>query len=105
MIDKETIEKYNVPGPRYTSYPTVLFGIINGFLPCAMVYFGLLNAMSSHNSLVSMYAMIAFGLGTLPAMLTLGFIKQKKLLSKLNFKKAVPILLIIAALLTILRGF
>jgi oxygen-independent coproporphyrinogen-3 oxidase len=25
MIDKETIEKYNVPGPRYTSYPTVPF--------------------------------------------------------------------------------
>ena len=86
------------------AYPAVLFGIINGFLPCAMVYFGLLNAMSSHNSIVSIYAMIAFGLGTLPAMLTLGFIKQKKLLSKHNFKKAVPILLIIAALLTIFRG-
>lgn len=86
------------------AYPAVLFGIINGFLPCAMVYFGLLNAMSSHNNLISIYAMIAFGIGTMPAMLALGFIKQKKIISKLYFKKAVPFLLIIAALLTILRG-
>ena len=25
MNDKELLQKYNVPGPRYTSYPTVPF--------------------------------------------------------------------------------
>jgi sulfite exporter TauE/SafE len=47
-------------------------GALNGFLPCGLVYSGLLAAASRGQPLMSALAMVFFGAGTLPALLFLG---------------------------------
>ncbi len=48
------------------------FGVINGFLPCPLVYGFLAQAAASGNAVPGMAIMAAFALGTFPAMLIMG---------------------------------
>jgi sulfite exporter TauE/SafE len=48
------------------------FGIVNGFLPCPLVYGFLAQAAASGDAVPGMAVMAAFGLGTFPAMLLMG---------------------------------
>jgi sulfite exporter TauE/SafE len=48
------------------------FGIFNGFLPCPLVYAFAAQATASAHGLSGMLTMMAFGLGTFPAMLMMG---------------------------------
>jgi uncharacterized protein len=87
------------------SFPAFLFGLVNGLLPCGMVYFALLNAITAENMQGAGLAMLFFGLGTLPVMFFLTYLMQnvnKRFQSNLN--RWLPYILTIAALLTILRG-
>ena len=49
-------------------------GLLNGFLPCGLVYFFLATAATSGSLINGALSMLLFGLATLPAMLGLGFI-------------------------------
>ncbi|WP_369806280.1 sulfite exporter TauE/SafE family protein [Sulfurospirillum diekertiae] len=49
-------------------------GLLNGFLPCGLVYFFLAAATTSGSFLLGGFTMAIFGLSTMPAMLGLGFI-------------------------------
>lgn len=49
-------------------------GILNGLLPCGFVYLGLAGAASLGHGLGGMLYMSLFGLGTLPAMLSLSLV-------------------------------
>jgi sulfite exporter TauE/SafE len=87
------------------SVPAFLFGLVNGLLPCGMVYFALLNAITADNMQGASLSMFIFGLGTLPVMFFLTYLMQnvnKRFQSNLN--RWLPYILTIAALLTILRG-
>ena len=48
------------------------FGVLNGFLPCPLVYAFAAQAASSGGALPGLGMMLAFGLGTFPAMLMMG---------------------------------
>ncbi len=48
------------------------FGVVNGFLPCPLVYGFLAQAAASGDAVPGMAIMAAFGLGTFPAMLMMG---------------------------------
>ena len=48
------------------------FGVLNGFLPCPLVYAFAAQAASSGGALPGLGVMLAFGLGTFPAMLIMG---------------------------------
>jgi sulfite exporter TauE/SafE len=48
------------------------FGVLNGFLPCPLVYAFAAQAASSGGTLPGLGVMLAFGLGTFPAMLAMG---------------------------------
>lgn len=52
-------------------------GSLWGWLPCGLVYSVLLTAMFSGNTLTGASVMLAFGLGTLPMMLSLGLLGTK----------------------------
>lgn len=56
------------PGPA----APLAFGVFNGFLPCPLVYAFAAQAAGSGGALSGMLVMIAFGLGTFPAMLLMG---------------------------------
>lgn len=49
-------------------------GMLNGFLPCGLVYFFLAAAATSGSLLAGGITMILFGVATMPAMLGLGFV-------------------------------
>jgi sulfite exporter TauE/SafE len=48
------------------------FGVLNGFLPCPLVYAMIAQAASTFDVLSGSLTMAAFGLGTFPAMLAMG---------------------------------
>lgn len=82
-----------------------LLGFLNGLLPCGMVFIALTNAILTGEIIPSAIAMIAFGIGTLPAMIAVIFMMNKitqQARQKMN--KIVPYLLTIVGLLIILRG-
>jgi uncharacterized protein len=54
----------------------VALGVINGFLPCPLVYAFLAQATSTASASAGVLTMAAFGLGTFPAMLLMGGIGQ-----------------------------
>ncbi len=84
---------------------TVFIGLLNGLLPCGMVYAALAGAVASTGSLQGAVFMALFGLGTLPLLLivtTLGQSLRPAMRRKIRF--AQPILLTIAGLLLLQRG-
>lgn len=48
------------------------FGVFNGFLPCPLVYAFAAEAAGAANALQGVLVMVAFGLGTFPAMVLMG---------------------------------
>jgi len=56
------------------SLPKALaYGVIWGWLPCGLVYFVLLWALTAGNAVQGALTMLAFGIGTMPTLLTTGF--------------------------------
>ena len=51
----------------------LLYGLIWGWLPCGMVYFVLVWALTAGSAIDGALTMAAFGLGTLPSLMTAGF--------------------------------
>lgn len=84
-------------------FRSFLFGLVNGMLPCGMVYMALLLALSNANALAVSMAMLTFGLGTLPIMFFIPLIGQKRIFKMLPVYLQRLLLIIIGTLL-ILRG-
>jgi len=91
---------------KKSSYKAFLsMGLLNGFLPCGLVYMALLGAISMGSSLNGALYMFLFGLGTVPMMTgALIFGNFIKLSIRNKIQKAIPIFVIIIGLLFILRG-
>ena len=82
-----------------------LLGMLNGMLPCGMVYVAMINALLAGHPLSSSAAMIAFGLGTLPSMIAVGFAANRISASmRQKISKAVPYMLTLVGILIVLRG-
>lgn len=86
--------------------PTIGLGLLNGFLPCGMVFMALAGSITTSHYLYGSFFMIAFGLGTLPLMLGVTlfgqYLPQKV---KFYFRKMAPVVLAGFAVLLIMRGF
>jgi uncharacterized protein len=91
---------------RIRTYSSLFFiGLLNGFLPCGLVYIALAGALVMSRVYEGAFYMIAFGLGTIPMMLAIsiaGNIISQKLRKKLS--KAIPLFIILLGILFILRG-
>ena len=82
-------------------------GVLNGLLPCGLVYVALIASFAQLSTINSMLYMLLFGLGTFPAMFFVVMLGgwAKKMLSKfpkLNYLTALFVLLI--GIMFILRG-
>lgn len=87
--------------------PTTLFiiGLLNGLLPCGLVYIAISGALVGNSLTNSVLFMFLFGLGTLPMMFTIVYFSnliKGKILAKIQ--KLIPIFIIILGLLFIVRG-
>ena len=80
-------------------------GLVNGFLPCGLVYVAIATAVAAGTMLKSSLLMFAFGLGTIPVMaftMYLGKFISISFKNKLN--KLTPYIIGVVAILLILRG-
>lgn len=82
-----------------------LIGILNGFLPCGLVYVALAGAIASGDAISGSAVMILFGLGTIPTMFAATiFGKFVNLNIRRKVSKAMPVFALILGVLFILRG-
>ncbi|MEM6844270.1 MAG: sulfite exporter TauE/SafE family protein [Bacteroidota bacterium] len=80
-------------------------GMLNGLLPCGLVYIGLAGAMASGHFRQGAEWMIAFGAGTLPMMLGVSLLGQWVSVPVRNrIRKSIPLLVGAMGVLFILRG-
>lgn len=80
-------------------------GVLNGVLPCGMLYMAAAAAMNTESSLTSFYFMVMFGLGTLPLLLLFSFLGNFiRTYFKMNFSKWLPFLYILMGIWFLLRG-
>ena len=79
-------------------------GVINGFLPCGLVYVALSGALLTESSLLGFSYMAIFGLGTLPILISLAFLNKLKLNLKFNFSRLLSWVTILFGLWILIRG-
>lgn len=90
---------------RGTVSSLLAIGILNGFLPCGLVYVAVAASMSSGIEIDSVMYMILFGLGTVPAMLTVSLLGQAiSTRVRLRLTRLVPVGAVVLGCLLILRG-
>jgi sulfite exporter TauE/SafE len=82
-----------------------LLGLLNGLLPCGLVYVACAGAVSTGGILAGIWYMAAFGAGTVPLMLTISLSGKLVPFSlRLWLSKAIPVSVCVLAALLILRG-
>ncbi len=80
-------------------------GLLNGFLPCGLVYTALAGAIASGDSLYAAQFMFVFGLGTIPMLIAVGlFGKATRINLHGLLQKALPLLVFVLGVLLVLRG-
>lgn len=67
----KTIFSYLMKSNKKSSF--YLLGVLNGFLPCGLVYFFLISAVATGSWFWGMATMVIFGLSTMPSLLGFGF--------------------------------
>lgn len=80
-------------------------GMLNGLLPCGLVYFAITGALVTGTPAMGALFMILFGIGTLPMMFAIGYTSDwvRKTFT-LNFQKLVPVVLVIMGVMLVIRG-
>lgn len=82
-----------------------MLGLLNGFLPCGLVYVAAAGASATGGIFSGAQYMAIFGLGTVPMMLAISLSgKLVPFTWRLKLQKAIPISVILLATLLILRG-
>lgn len=91
---------------KQESWSTFLWiGMLNGLLPCGMIYLALTSAMATQNILEGGLLMAFFGLGTAPALIMVAIVGQfMGIVFRRNVQKLLPVFLFSMGLLLILRG-
>lgn len=88
------------------SFQSLFFiGVLNGLLPCGLVYIAIAGAIATGNVVMGIWYMVLFGLGTIPMLLALGVagnLVSSRIRQRIN--RLIPIMVVIVGLFFILRG-
>lgn len=122
IVPEKVFARYNFSRPIYNliskvktslgsqfkrKSPDALFtiGLLNGFLPCGLVYAALFGAIALQNVSLSVAYMLLYGLGTIPMMSAVVYISNFLSLPFRNkMQSIVPLVTVIIGLLFVLRG-
>ena len=122
LIPEKIFSRYNFSKPVYKviskiksslgnqfknrSYKSLFtIGLLNGFLPCGMVYVALFGAIAMQSAGLGILYMLLFGLGTMPLMTIIVYIHSLIQLPFRNkIQKAIPYVAVTIGVLFILRG-
>ena len=87
--------------------PDALFtiGLLNGFLPCGLVYAALFGAIAMQNVTLGVTYMLLYGLGTIPMMSAVVYVSNfLSVPMRSKMQKIIPVVTVIIGTLFILRG-
>ncbi len=122
VVPEKIFAKYNFSKPVYKiitkiksslgqhfknkSYRSLFtIGLLNGFLPCGMVYVAIFGAIAMQSVSLGILYMILFGIGTIPLLTAIVYLST---IFSLSFRKTIqnmiPIVAIIIGMLFIIRG-
>lgn len=122
IVPEKVFAKYNFSRPIYTliskvktslgsqfkrKSPDALFtiGVLNGLLPCGLVYAALFGAIAMQDVSLSIVYMLLFGVGTIPMMSAVVYISNFLSLPFRNkLQSIVPVVTVLIGLLFVLRG-
>lgn len=87
------------------SYGGLFFiGLLNGLLPCGLVYLAIAGAIGTANLYYGILFMVLFGLGTIPMMLAISMIGNISVKIRNKVNKMVPYVVTLVGIIFILRG-
>jgi len=122
LLPEKLFAKYNFSKPVYRVIANIktslgsqfrkrsnralyITGLLNGFLPCGLVYAALFGAVAMQSTVLGTLYMLLYGIGTIPLMSAVvyasGFIKNP---FRNTIAKVVPYATVLIGLLFILRG-
>ncbi|MFM2230673.1 MAG: hypothetical protein RL607_1931 [Bacteroidota bacterium] len=122
VIPEKVFARYNFSKPVYKAIaavknhlgqqfklksPDALFtiGLLNGFLPCGMVYAALFGALAMPNLMSSISYMFLYGIGTVPLMSAVVYASQWiSMPIRQRIQKWIPVVAVCIGLLFIVRG-
>lgn len=122
LIPERVVARYNFSKPVFRfiskiktslgkqfknkSYKSLFtIGLLNGFLPCGMVYVALFGAIAMQSESFGVLYMILFGLGTVPMMSSVVYLNSFLTIPIRNkIQKVIPFVAIIIGILFIFRG-
>ena len=83
----------------------IVTGALNGMLPCGLVYMALSASLNTSSNVQAALFMYAFGLGTMPMLVTLTVLKTRASFLRFNHvKKMVPLMMFAFGFIFMLRG-
>jgi len=91
---------------RKKSYKALFtIGLLNGFLPCGLVYVALFGAIAMQHEVLSVTYMLLYGLGTIPMMSAVVYLSNLVSMPVRNkIQKAIPYVAVCIGMLFIMRG-
>ena len=122
IVPEKTLANYNFSKPIYkiitkvkstlgqqfkkksfSSFFTI--GLLNGYLPCGMVYVALFGALAMNSIELSVLYMILFGIGTIPLLSLVTYISNVFSISfRSKIQKIIPVIAVCIGVLFIIRG-
>jgi uncharacterized protein len=97
--------KFGILFKKKSVLSVFLIGLLNGFLPCGLVYIAVAGAIASGGYMQGALYMFVFGLGTLPIMLAVSLAGNFISLNvRKRINKLIPAFMVVLAFLFILRG-
>lgn len=86
-------------------YGLLMLGVLNGLIPCGLVYLALISSVATGSIAGGGIYMLLFGIGTLPAMMAVGFFRQWFTPAfRTRMHKLTPIILAVAGIWLMSRG-
>ncbi|MFY8096795.1 MAG: sulfite exporter TauE/SafE family protein [Flavobacterium sp.] len=122
VVPEKVFAKYNFSKPVYRiitkiksslgqhfknkSYRSLFtIGLLNGFLPCGMVYVAIFGAIAMQSVSLGILYMILFGIGTIPLLTAVVYLSN---ILSLSFRKTIqnmiPLVAVVIGMLFIIRG-
>ncbi len=90
---------------RTSHFNLWIIGLLNGLLPCGLVYMGVAGSLAMATPFDGGIFMLSFGAGTLPLMLTVSILGNKISINlRSKVRKAIPVFVFFIGCLFILRG-
>ncbi len=122
LVPEKVFAKYNFSKPVYKiiskvksnlgqqfknkSYKSLFtIGLLNGFLPCGMVYVAIFGAIAMQSVSLGIFYMLLFGIGTIPMLTAVIYISNLISFSfRGTLQKIIPVVAVIIGMLFIIRG-